>query len=180
MATRRAGTPGRLGVIPTKLVSRKPKVPVGKKKKKNADIPFETDPKKIKGVPFVKLYANGIAYSSKYVKDVHMTSIKEGAFNKWPGVITTTVTIDDEPPPRHYTQIVVARDFKALRLSKAIFVRCNCLSFLFRSEYALWFNKATNIYYCNGEPASVTNPNNIPLPCKHILRICEQIVKKKL
>lgn len=59
-------------------------------------------------------------------------------------------------------------------------VDCDCEFFTYYCEYALWFNGAAKIRRCNGEPAVVKNPSNVPLVCKHIYAVLKLIKEHSL
>ena len=194
MARRTITTPARKGVLISSKHRPQPKTATQAKPKpsktnvkdirldpKNYAIPFAGPGEKIKGVPFVNIYANSIAYSSKNVGDVTVVMLKEGKVKGWPGVISKTVTVDGKSRPRTYNHHIVARDFSPkLRFSKAVHVSCQCPDFCFRWEYALHSHGAADIKFCNGEPPIIKNPSMIPGMCKHGLAVMEQIARKKL
>lgn len=51
----------------------------------------------------------------------------------------------------------------------------NCEFFMYYSEYALSTWGAARIKYSNGEPAVVKNPGNLPLVCKHLVKVLRAI-----
>lgn len=50
-----------------------------------------------------------------------------------------------------------------------VWVSCTCPYHMYNSEYALAQNGSSDIIYGNGSPASMRNPSNTGLVCKHIL-----------
>jgi hypothetical protein len=191
MASRPAGTSARKGSIGSGF-SIKTRTPVNQPTDKQAKV--DKDVKgaksrskksavktaKVRGVPFIVAYANGIHTDSKYIRDVTVVSMKKGKFNGWPGVLSKTVTVDGVGPPRKYNHHVVAKDGLPLRMSKACHYSCQCPRFLYFFEYALASRGAADILYCNGEPPVITNPRLIPSLCKHLTKVCEEIVRRKL
>lgn len=55
----------------------------------------------------------------------------------------------------------------------------NCGFFCFYCEYALWTWGAAKIKRCNGDPAVVKNPGNIPLVCKHLVVLLKELAEKR-
>jgi hypothetical protein len=67
---------------------------------------------------------------------------------------------------------------KRLYNQKRLQVDCDCGFFVFTCEYALWTWGAAKIKRCNGEPAVVKNPQNVPLVCKHLVVLLRAIKEK--
>lgn len=63
---------------------------------------------------------------------------------------------------------------------KHVLVSCSCPFFCYNSEYALKHWGSAVIKYSNGEPASVTNPSNHPLLCKHLYALADTILSEGL
>lgn len=61
---------------------------------------------------------------------------------------------------------------------KHVLASCSCDWFWSHCEYALHHWGSAVIKYSNGEPATVTNPQNHPLLCKHLVRLAEEIVSE--
>jgi hypothetical protein len=58
---------------------------------------------------------------------------------------------------------------------KRVIVSCDCEFFMFYSEYALSTWGAARIKYSNGEAAVVRNPGNLPLVCKHLVKLLRAV-----
>lgn len=58
---------------------------------------------------------------------------------------------------------------------KRVVVSCDCEFFMFYCEYALSTWGAARIKYSNGEPAVVRNPGNLPLVCKHLVKLLRAV-----
>lgn len=83
--------------------------------------------------------------------------------------------------PREYTlgmRLVRAKDqnkyvssIKFLDRSLNVKVSCSCPDFMFRWEFALAQAGAADIIYGNGEPPDITNADQRPALCKHLLAL---------
>ena len=73
----------------------------------------------------------------------------------------------------HTCQIVSISDSS---LNGFVKVSCSCDFFKYYCEYALYQWGAANIRYSNGKPARVTNPENYPLVCSHIMALFRKIM----
>jgi hypothetical protein len=62
-----------------------------------------------------------------------------------------------------------------LSKQKRVVVSCDCEFFMFYCEYALTTWGAARIKYSNGEPAVVRNPGNLPLVCKHLVKLLRAV-----
>jgi len=78
--------------------------------------------------------------------------------------ISREVSSKKEPPRNSAVRLLSSNP-------ERVWVTCDCENFTFQWEYALTKHGASSIYYCNGEPAVITNPRNIPGCCKHIAKI---------
>lgn len=77
--------------------------------------------------------------------------------------------------PHHCSVIGLDKDKSLLNKQKRVLVSCDCEFFMFYSEYALTTWGAARIKYSNGEPAVVRNPGNLPLVCKHLIKVLRAI-----
>jgi hypothetical protein len=64
--------------------------------------------------------------------------------------------------------------------SGAIMAYCQCDYFTYTCEVALAKRGASRIINSNGAPASVRNPKHIPTACKHLYKVLETLVKKRI
>lgn len=71
---------------------------------------------------------------------------------------------------------------KSIPLSqqKHVLASCSCDWFWSHCEYALNHWGSAVIKYSNGEPALVTNPQNHPMLCKHLVSLAKTILTEKL
>lgn len=68
-------------------------------------------------------------------------------------------------PPKHKVLI------RLMNRKDKLWVSCSCESFMYNWEYALMKNGGSSIKYSNGDPATRTNPRNIPGVCPHIYKL---------
>lgn len=88
-----------------------------------------------------------------------------------------------QPPVIHTSYVWAADPQYTGRLSDRnvkVMVSCDCEAFMYRSEYALHYYKASLIHFSNGQPPNVTNPGLIPFGCKHLEKILMQILRNGL
>ena len=64
--------------------------------------------------------------------------------------------------------------------SKSILVSCDCSSFKYRAEMALWYHGAAEVYWSNGQMPYITNPRLVPTLCKHLYMDMKYIKKHRL
>lgn len=74
-------------------------------------------------------------------------------------------------PPHRCSVIGLDKDQAKISKQKRVLVSCECEFFMFYCEYALTTWGAARIKYSNGEPAVVRNPANVPLVCKHLVKL---------
>lgn len=77
--------------------------------------------------------------------------------------------------PHHCSVIGLDKDKDKVGKQKRVLVSCDCEFFMFYSEYALTTWGAARIKYSNGEPAVVRNPGNLPLVCKHLIKLLRAV-----
>lgn len=78
-------------------------------------------------------------------------------------------------PPHKCTVIGLDKEKPLIGGQKRVIVSCDCEFFLYYCEYALTTWGAARIKYSNGEPAEVRNPGNIPLVCKHLVKLLRAV-----
>jgi hypothetical protein len=61
--------------------------------------------------------------------------------------------------------------------AKRVLVACDCEDFCYTHEYALWTWGAAKIKFCNGEPAVMKNPGNLPMLCKHLFAVAKTVIE---
>ena len=80
-----------------------------------------------------------------------------------------------------YKLSVIGKDREApIYKQKHVLVSCSCDFFTFYSEYALTQWGSAVIKYSNGEPAVTTNPGNVPLVCKHLVKLIKTIIEEQV
>lgn len=77
--------------------------------------------------------------------------------------------------PHQCSVIGLEKEKPLLSKQKRVLVSCDCEFFMYYSEYALSTWGAARIKYSNGEPAVVKNPGNLPLVCKHLVKVLRAI-----
>ena len=77
--------------------------------------------------------------------------------------------------PHECSVIGLDKDQSLLSKQKRVLVSCGCEFFCFYSEYALTTWGAARIKHSNGEPAVVRNPGNLPLVCKHLIKLLRAV-----
>lgn len=77
--------------------------------------------------------------------------------------------------PHKCSVIGLDKDQDVMSKQKRVIVSCECEFFLFYCEYALTTWGAARIKYSNGEPATVRNPANVPLVCKHLVKLLRAV-----
>jgi hypothetical protein len=77
--------------------------------------------------------------------------------------------------PHKCSVIGLDKDQAKLSKQKRVIVSCDCEFFMYYSEYALSTWGAARIKYSNGEPAVVRNPGNLPLVCKHLVKLLRAV-----
>ncbi len=97
-----------------------------------------------------------------------------------PGIRAKTQTPGSRVPGAYDTTIVgKERDLPVSR-QKHVLVSCSCGWFWSHCEYALNHWGSAIIKYSNGEPAVVTNPQNHPLLCKHLVALAETVLEERM
>lgn len=93
-----------------------------------------------------------------------------------PGVKAKALSVTNKHKTE-YLITVVGKDVdkKLSERGQKLVCHCSCDFFWSHCEYALTHWAASTIKYSNGEPAHVTNPSNVPLVCKHLVRVLRYI-----
>lgn len=73
--------------------------------------------------------------------------------------------------PHKCSVIGLDKDNATISKQRRVIVSCDCEFFMFYCEYALTTWGAARIKFSNGEPATVRNPSNLPLVCKHLVKM---------
>jgi hypothetical protein len=92
----------------------------------------------------------------------------------------------DSKDVKPHKQLIIGLDkdplsLKGLKISKCKRIKCSCScsSFLFSgAEWANHLHGASDIIYGNGQPATVSNPSNVPMYCKHLVKLANKIIEK--
>jgi len=102
---------------------------------------------------------------------------------KW---VFETITSSNGNHHRQYIIPLMAKKDKSGKIfnlnpniNSAVIVHCDCNNFKFQWEYVLNINDAARVINSNGNPAIVTNPNNIAGFCKHLHK-CAEIYMNKI
>lgn len=78
------------------------------------------------------------------------------------------------PVPRLHTCTIETMEKKVINSKNVrtvpVRVSCSCEFFMYTCEYALTMHGASTIMHSNGKPAKYTNPGNVPLLCKHLMK----------
>jgi hypothetical protein len=77
--------------------------------------------------------------------------------------------------PHKCSVIGLDKDLSKISKQKRVVVSCDCEFFMFYCEYALTTWGAARIKHSNGEPAVVRNPGNLPLVCKHLVKLLRAV-----
>ena len=72
-----------------------------------------------------------------------------------------------ERKPQEHRVLVVKTD----QARNRFWIHCSCEDFIFRWEYALTQHRSSAIVGGNGQPALITNPQNLPGMCIHCARV---------
>lgn len=150
--------------VETKTTGKKP-APVVKK----SDIPGLTLSQIRKATP---------KYILNNSNEVVISSLKQKATKTGlPGVIAKPVSVGMKGRKILYTATVVGKDkdYPLYHRSQKVMVSCSCDFFMYYCEFALTRWHAATIKYSNGQPASVTNPSNVPMVCKHLAHLFDVI-----
>lgn len=119
--------------------------------------------------PYVKLTARDMVT----LKKMSRANTKGGH----PAIKGVCVSNKGEGSGRPHKCSVIGLDKEKPTISKQkrVIVSCDCEFFLFYCEYALTTWGAARIKYSNGEPADVRNPANVPLLCKHLVKLTRAV-----
>lgn len=81
---------------------------------------------------------------------------------------------------RIHESTIIARDEQDTPISKAkaVFISCDCEDWCYRWEYACATYGATRIMYGNGAPPVITNPQEVPGCCKHLVALLRYVRDK--
>lgn len=63
-------------------------------------------------------------------------------------------------------------------LNSSVWVHCDCKHFKFRCEWVLDQLGASSLIYSQNRPPRITNPNQVPGVCKHVLNILDDAMKR--
>lgn len=113
-------------------------------------------------------YMNNAKYSHVVLKRYNSRAKTKGGLKAITG---TAVSMASKPPRTAHECYIIGLDrpedgrTKPVSKQSKVLVSCNCDSFKYTFEYANWTWGASRIIHSNGEPASVTNPQNRPGLC---------------
>ena len=119
--------------------------------------------------PYIKSNADDVV-----VKALRPSTTKGGL----PGIRAKTVTVARRLRNVYDTTIVGKEKGTPVSAQKHVLVSCSCDWFWSHCEYALHHWGSATIKYSNGEPASVTNPQNQPMLCKHLVKLAEVVSRE--
>jgi hypothetical protein len=134
-----------------------------------------------KGLSIKQLVKYFIPYNVVKSRDVVIKALsKKKTKSGGPAIVATCVDMTGAKRPHKCT--VVGKDPSVLTLvgQEKVLISCDCEDFWATYEYALTQWGASQIKYCNGDPAVVKNPQNYPGCCKHLTRLIKEISVKKM
>jgi hypothetical protein len=140
-----------------------------------------------KGLSLKKVMKSTPPYYRQHARNIVIKKLNALAVTKGGLAAVTAVCVDgtkklptphkcsiidlDRPESKtHRTKIKVSE-------AKRVLVSCDCEDFCYTDEYALWTWGAAKIKYCNGEPAVMKNPGNIPMLCKHLYAVGKALIE---
>jgi hypothetical protein len=100
-----------------------------------------------------------------------------------PAVEAVTYTADPYRPNksrRDHKAYIIGIDSQDQPITKQrrVMISCSCENYIFTWEYANALHGASKLVYGNGDPATFTNPDNLPGMCKHLVAITKEITDK--
>lgn len=109
------------------------------------------------------------------VKALKQSTTKGGL----PGIRAKTTSMSKKPSARNvYDTTIVGKEAgKPVSTQKHVLVSCSCDWFWSHCEYALTHWGSSKIRYSNGDPATVTNPQNHPMLCKHLTALARTVIE---
>lgn len=92
----------------------------------------------------------------------------------------TAVCLSDTKGSTPHKCSVIGLDKSESKLSrqKRVSLSCDCSDWCFTWEYSMSTWGAASIKYCNGEPAVMKNPSNVPGACKHLCAVLALIIER--
>ena len=95
---------------------------------------------------------------------IKIEKVRWGHFKTKRRVFTAVQTFTLDNGNEHVQEIRITNPNK-------YWVSCDCGNFKYVWEFALTKHGASSIKYSNGQPATKTNPKNIPGVCKHLYKL---------
>lgn len=133
------------------------------------------------GITPRQLMANVPRYIRYHGGFVKITSLKEVTKKGIVRYMAKTRTSEYSQPPRTHTQVITILDGVKLSDPKTrIKVQCTCEWHMYTCEAALFRIGAADIIYSNGDKPMITNPSMVPSACKHVFKILELAMRRKL
>lgn len=103
------------------------------------------------------------------VKSIKLVGAGNGEDTKGP-YQTASFDVVATNGPRRVT-IKAYGDPKQDIFKRSSWIHCSCPWFLFFCEYALAKRGSSDIINSNGKPPIITNPNQFPYACKHVISV---------
>ena len=167
----------RLSKKPTKTVEFIPAKPIAKDHKN----PTVRVANKMTGLSIKQLVKATPPYIRSNSEDVVIKALKPATTKGGlPGIRSKTVTSGKRPAEVYDTSFVGKEKGIPVSAQKHVLASCSCAWFWSHCEFALTHWGSAVIKYSNGEPATVTNPSNHPMLCKHLVRLGITIVEEGL
>lgn len=131
-----------------------------------------------KGLSILGILKNTPAYvkatsREEVVVKKYRAAVTKGGHHAMQAVCVSTK--HKSPTPHKCSVIGLDKDKSNVSGQRRVVVSCDCEFFMFYCEYALSTWGAARIKYSNGEPAVVRNPGNVPLACKHLVKVLRLI-----
>lgn len=126
-----------------------------------------------KGMSITQLLKNTPAYIKLTARDTVILKKYTSASTKGGHHALKGICKSDRKGAKPHKCSVIGLDKEQSVISKQkrVVVSCDCEFFMYYSEYALTTWGAARIKFSNGEPAVVRNPGNLPLVCKHLVKL---------
>lgn len=167
-------------IVAGRRVAQKPApVKTAKAVEKSKKAPAPRVKHNLSGLSIKQLLRATPPYIKNNAQDVIIKALKEAKTKAGlPAVRSKTMTLGSRHRQVYETTVIGKEQDIPLSQQKHVLVSCSCDWFWSHCEYALHHWGSAVIKFSNGEPASVTNPSNQPLLCKHLVSLVKTIVEE--
>ena len=169
----------KIQIVAGRRVATTSKKPTAKQIEKSHHEPVVRVKNTLSGLSLKQLVRATPPYIKSNADDVVIKALKQATTKVGlPGVRAKTITASKKIREVYDTTFVGKEKGIPISAQKHVLASCSCSWFWANCEFALAHWGSAVIKYSNGEPASVTNPQNHPMLCKHLVKLAEVIARE--